>query len=1045
MSILKRASVVPTLTAGVQVSLTSDNQFRSPWSPGHVGGRDDVPNFQDLKPKKLYSNRILLSENVVPSHYDLTLEPDLEACKYSGTVVITVNVDEPTSDISMHAFDLAIKKVFYTAVVDDKNKEFQAECWAVARTENRLKITWNENLPSGVGKITIDFDGNLNDQMAGFYRSDYKNEDGESKRMAVTQFEPIDARRAFPCWDEPGRKAVFKVTMIHDRKYTALSNMPEATVVNLKNGKKRTVFMETPIMSTYLLAFIVSDACIVECIVAAHCPQELPVFNQQPLNAVALLLPTPPGTILQLCLPWVHSGTPWGRALAVALAKSKRQSWNQRSKIVQFLQPATEWVLQKYNDCGQNECDKDVSVENTSSRGKLDEESERSMLEFIQGVTNNGTMVRVLCRPGKVDELHYALNMAIKGLEYYNDYFALPYPLPKVDLVAIPDFAAGAMENWGLITYREAKLFVTENTSVNMIQSTTFTLIHELAHQWFGNLVTMQWWDGLWLKEGFATFMQVYASDVALNPEWKVWEEYVANKGAAAFNTDALRSSHPIRAPLDSASKAEEIFDAITYYKGQAVIRMVFSILGPDHFRDGLRIYLNRHKYGNTETEHLWDAWQEVSGKPLHEIMDTWTQEVGFPVVFVESSADGDQTKLSLKQRWFLADGSQQAGDDKKLWQIPITWYNPKSGESKKHEPHFFTAKSEDYVIKADPSVWTIINKDRWAFFRTCYTPDQLKRIAADFNTEHLSVEDKIGLLNDAYALSQAGLMDPSGLIDLLRGCSAERNPDIIDEAIRALNLIAGPLQHIGDEKVLNKFHDFAKNLFLDGVKELGFDNKEGDDDNVKRLREKFLNYAASYCAEDNWVAEQAQERFNKFLADRNSISADGRRAIFKIMVKNGGEVVWNELYKMHASCTEASEFRDYYITMGCIKDPAMQQHTLEFAVGPEVRSQYLFLVFGGFDGDWARVRSAWLFKNFDRLEKLLGQTSMMLFKSICTYSGRGLYGGGDAQRVSDFWKARNMLQLEKSVKQTVEKIEINVKFVGQIKKSALIQADYKW
>ena len=306
-----------------------------------------------------------------------------------------------------------------------------------------------------------------------------------------------------------------------------------------------------------------------------------------------------------------------------------------------------------------------------------------------------------------------------------------------------------------------------------------------------------------------------------------------------------------------------------------------------------------------------------------------------------------------------------------------------------------------------------------------------MAKIAADFNTPNLSVEDKVGLLTDALALSVASVSDPSGLIALVRGCKTERNANVVGEACAILGSLGKVLRYIGDENVINKFNEFAKNLFLDGVKEVGFDNKADDDDNVKRLRNLFLSYAAAYCYEDSWVAGEAQKRFDSFCNDRKSVSGDARSAIFKIVVKNGGDATWDKLKELHSTVTDPAERTDYYQSMGAIKSEAGKVRTLEFAVSPDVRAQDLFQVLAGVANTpgGATLTSQWIQDNFASIHKLLGKASMMLMGHIVRISGSGLYGSDDADKIQKFWDERGIAQAKKTVDQTVEQIRVNAKY----------------
>ncbi|KAK4910425.1 Aminopeptidase 2 mitochondrial, partial [Elasticomyces elasticus] len=418
-----------------------------------------------------------------------------------------------------------------------------------------MKITFEETLPAGSTAIlTQKFSGKLNDNMAGFYRSSYKSEDGTNKYLATTQMEPTDARRAFPCFDEPALKAEFTITLVADKDLTCLSNMDEASEKEVDSkmtggGKKKAVtFNKTPLMSTYLLAFIVGELKMIE------------------TNA--------------------------------------------------FRVP-----------------------------------------------------VRVYATPDRdIEHGRFSMELGARTLEFYEKTFNSEFPLPKMDMVAIPDFSAGAMENWGLITYRVVDLLFDDKTSgASTKQRVAEVVQHELAHQWFGNLVTMDFWDGLWLNEGFATWMSWYSCNT-FYPEWKVWQGYVTDNLQSALALDGLRSSHPIEVPVKRADEINQIFDAISYSKGSCVLRMISKYLGEETFMEGIRRYLKKHAFGNTQTGDLWSALSDASGKDVEKVMDIWTKNVGYPVVTV--TEDEKASAIHVKQNRFLRTADVKPEDDKTLYPV---------------------------------------------------------------------------------------------------------------------------------------------------------------------------------------------------------------------------------------------------------------------------------------------------------------------------------------------------------------------------------------
>jgi puromycin-sensitive aminopeptidase len=408
----------------------------------------------------LKSERVLLPENCIPTHYDLCLTPDMSALTFSCDMTINVNVTSVLKEITMHSKEIVIQ----SASIDGLNT-----C-DINYDEKMTTVTLSFPNDVSIGnnkQLKISYTGILNGDMAGFYKSSYCNANGDKMIMASTQFEALDARRAFPCWDEPAVKATFKVSLIIENHLQALSNMPEIGIQHLPNGSKKIDFDISPIMSTYLLA----------------------------------------------------------------------------------------WAIGEF--------------------------------DMVQCYTNEGVSIRIFCPPGRAPQGYFALDAGKRALEFYNDFFGIKYPLPKLDMLCVTEFAAGAMENWGLVTYREVDLMIdAEKASSQQKQRVAIVVAHELAHQWFGNLVTMEWWDGIWLNEGFAAFMEHFCVD-SLYPEYKIWEQYTTDAYGHAQKLDALRTSHPVVVPIKHAEEVEQVFDAISYCKGSCCVRTVKNVIGLDAFRKG--------------------------------------------------------------------------------------------------------------------------------------------------------------------------------------------------------------------------------------------------------------------------------------------------------------------------------------------------------------------------------------------------------------------------------------------------------------------------
>ncbi len=476
---------------------------------------------------------IRLPRTVVPRRYQIRIEPDLTAGTFAGDETIEVTVGEPTAEVVLNAADLTIA----TAEIDDGAGRRLTATIRVDEAAERVLLRFVEPLQPGPWRLALRFSGILNDKLRGFYRSRFTAGDGRAAILAVTQFEATDARRAFPCWDEPAFKAVFQVTLVVDEALAAVSNTAMASVRRMpERGKKEVTFAPTIPMSTYLLAFVIGP------------------------------------------------------------------------------------------------------------------------LEPTDAVQADGIPIRVWAVPGKGHLGSFALEVAAFSLRFFREYFAVDYPGDKLDLIAIPDFAFGAMENLGAITFRETALLADQGSATHAeLARVAHVVAHEIAHMWFGDLVTMAWWNGLWLNEAFATFMEVLAVD-AWKPAWGRWDNFGVSR-TAAFLTDGLRSSRPIEFEVVAPKDAEAMFDVLTYEKGGAVLRMLEQYLGPEVFRDGVRKYLTAHQFSNAETTDLWKALGIASGQPIPEMMDGWIFRQGFPLVTVEAEGTGEIVRFSqhsvpISGRW---------------------------------------------------------------------------------------------------------------------------------------------------------------------------------------------------------------------------------------------------------------------------------------------------------------------------------------------------------------------------------------------------------
>ncbi len=490
-----------------------------------------------------------LPRNVVPRSYQLRLEPDLAAATFAGSETIKVDVVEPVDRFVLNAADLDLTSVSIRVGGETLAAEVELD-----EKQQRATLRFPRTIDAGQADLDIEFCGVLNDHLQGFYRSTFTDVDGVEQTVATTQFEATDARRAFPCWDEPDFKASFQVTMVIPDDLFVVSNTMEESRQAI-GDKVEVRFAETMVMSTYLVAFVVGP------------------------------------------------------------------------------------------------------------------------FEATEPIDVDGTPVRIVTPKGKLHLAPYALECAVFCLRYLRDYYEIPYPGDKVDHIAIPDFAFGAMENLGCITYREAALLLDGDRATQAEKIRILDVVgHELAHMWFGDLVTMKWWDGIWLNEAFATFMEMKATD-AMRPEWKRWLTFGAVDRPWALEIDQLSTSRPVEFEVHSPDEASEMFDALTYGKGSSVLRMIEQFIGEGAFRNGVGSYLRAHAYGNTVTADLWAGLDGASEWPVGEIMDTWILQPGYPQIEVDATGSG----VRLRQRRFLAIPDDS---DTSVWKVPVQIRGVAGGET---------------------------------------------------------------------------------------------------------------------------------------------------------------------------------------------------------------------------------------------------------------------------------------------------------------------------------------------------------------------------
>jgi aminopeptidase N len=627
-------------------------------------------------------------------------------------------------------------------------------------------------------------------------------------------------------------------------------------------------------------------------------------------------------------------------------------------------------------------------------------------LNHLEAKTKDGVVVRAYATPDNVQHTRFALDTAVKTLEFYNQYFDIPYPLAKCDFVALPDFASGAMENWGLITFREQALLVDPaNTSLSLKQYVANVVAHELTHQWFGNLVTMRWWTDLWLNESFASWMSYLAVD-ELFPDWKVWTQFIVDEQGLALKLDALEHTHPIEVEVKHPDEIRTIFDAISYEKGASVLLMLHHYLGAEPFRDGLRLYLKRHAYGNTDTQDLWAALEEVSKRPVKSFMNAWTNQAGYPIV----SASLDDTELLTHQERFYLNPRATHSDPGVTWPIPLLANVPLPDDLSDRPS--YKAK----LPKSDKPL--LLNAERTGFYRVTYNPTHLQRLAEAVKKGELPELDRQGLLSDAFEAAKAGYQSTDDALKLLE---AYRNED---SAI-VWDVIAGNIGSIrivmDDDAVRAGLKPFVRKLAAQQLKRLGWEELANDSHFDRLLRPNILGLS-SYGEEPS-VVKEAKSRFAT-MKKPEDIHPDLRGVVYGTVARTGTSADFDKMLAMHNASANSEERVTLAGALTGFEQPDLIQRALKEITGDNVRLQDApYWIAYSFTNRHARQATwKWLVENWNWLAKHMG--SDLSFSRMPIYAGRAFSDESFLPEFTAFFEAHMSAAFERPVKQAIETIQ---------------------
>lgn len=875
-------------------------------------------------------NKMRLPEHIIPVHYNLMIHANLTTLTFEGTTAVEITVSQPTSAIILHSHHLQISKATLKNGAGERQSE---EPLRVLEYPPHEQIALLAPKPLAIGlpyTVVIDYAGNLSESFHGFYKSTYRTKEGEVRILASTQFEPTAARMAFPCFDEPAFKASFLVKIRREPRHLAISNMPLVKSVIIAEGLIEDHFDVTVKMSTYLVAFIISD------------------------------------------------------------------------------------------------------------------------FKSVSKMTKSGVKVSVYAVPDKINQADYALDAAVTLLEFYEDYFSIPYPLPKQDLAAIPDFQSGAMENWGLTTYRETSLlFDAEKSSASSKLGITMTVSHELAHQWFGNLVTMEWWNDLWLNEGFAKFMEFVSVSVT-HPELKVGD-YFFGKCFNAMEVDALNSSHPVSTPVENPAQIREMFDDVSYEKGACILNMLRDYLGAEAFKNGIIQYLQKYSYKNTKNEDLWNSmasicptdstqrmdgfcsgshrsslsshWQQ-EGLDVKTMMNTWTLQKGFPLITITVRG----RNVHMKQEHYMK-GANDTTETGYLWHVPLTFITSKSDSTHK----FLLKTKTDVLILPEEVEWIKFNVGMNGYYIVHYEDDGWDSLTGLLKETHTSVSsnDRASLINNAFQLVSIGKLPIEKALDLTLYLKHETE---IMPVFQGLDELI-PMYKLMEKRDMNEVETQFKAFLIRLLRNLIDKQTWTDDGSVseRMLRSQLLLLA---CVRKYQPCVQRAEGYFREWKETNGnlrLPSDVTLAVFAVGAQTSEG--WDFLYKKYQSSLSDTEKNQIEFALCTSQNKEKLQWLLDQSLkGDIIKTQEFPDILRSIGRNPVGYPLAWQFlrENWNKLvEKFeLGSSSIayMVMGTTNQFSTRARL-----EEVKGFFSSlkENGSQL-RCVQQTIETIEENIRWMDK-------------
>uniref|UniRef100_A0A0D9RP81 Aminopeptidase n=1 Tax=Chlorocebus sabaeus TaxID=60711 RepID=A0A0D9RP81_CHLSB len=863
------AAILLQICVCSQFSVQSSHHFTEDPAAFPVASNGEPFPWQELR----------LPNVVIPLHYDLFVHPNLTSLDFVASEKIEVLVSNATQFIILHSKDLEITNATLQSEEDSRYMKSGKELKVLSYpAHQQIALLVPEKLtPHLKYYVAIDFQAKLADGFEGFYKSTYRTLGGETRILAVTHFEPTQARMAFPCFDEPLFKANFSIKIRRERRHTALSNMPKVKTIELEGGLLEDHFETTVKMSTYLVAYIVCD---------------------------------------------FHS---------------------------------------------------------------------------VSGITSSGVKVSIYASPDKRNQTHYALQASLKLLDFYEKYFDINYPLPKLDLIAIPDFASGAMENWGLITYRETSLlFDPKTSSASDKLWVTKVIAHELAHQWFGNLVTMEWWNDIWLNEGFANYMELIAVN-ATYPELQ-FDDHFLDVCFEVITKDSLNSSRPISKPAETPTQIQEMFDEVSYNKGACILNMLKDFLGEEKFQKGIIQYLKKFSYRNAKNDDLWSSLSNsclesdfTSGGVCHldpkmtsnmltflgenaevkEMMTTWTLQKGIPLLVVKQ--DGHSLRLQQErflQGVFQEDPEWRALQERYLWYIPLTYSTSSSTVIRRH---ILKSKTDTLDLPENTS-WVKFNVDSNGYYIVHYEGHGWDQLITQLNQNHtlLRPKDRIGLIHDVFQLVGAGRLTLDKALDMTHYLQHETSSPALLKGLNYLELF----YHMMDRRNISDISENLKRYLLQYFKPVIDRQSWSDEGSVwdRMLRSALLKLACDLNQAP--CIQRAAELFSQWMESSGKLNIP--TDVLKIVYSVGAQTTtgWNYLLELYELSMSSAEKNKILYALSTSKHQEKLQKLIELGMeGKVIKTQDLAALLHaiarrpkGQQLAWDFVRENWthLLKKFD-------------------------------------------------------------------------------